>query len=262
MNTYYVNVENGALFCRSRGTGRPLLLIHGAGVDSDFFEDAASVLAQRYKVITYDRREYSRSTCAISRTYFVQQAEDAAAVIRSACGKEKAIVVGCSAGATIALHLASCYPELIERLILHEPVTISCFSPGNKFAAAADSICKSIQQNRIHSAMYQFLSGFSEQNSSPSNMTPEQLEKAEKNLSLFLRKEFFPVFFEPLPQIDTTRFSVCICLGEDHHGDYFADAAAHISAFYNIRQICFPGGHNCAKDRPKEFAEYIERNCL
>lgn len=258
MNNYYVHVQNGTLFCRSEGDGRPLLLIHGAGVDSDFFEEAALALAQRYKVITYDRRGYSRSVCTISGAYFAQQAEDAAAVIKSMCGEEKIVVVGCSAGATIALHLAACYPELIGCLVLHEPVTVSCFPPGNRFTEAAVSIWNLISQNKVYGAMYQFLSCFSGGYSTPSDLPSNQLDKTEKNLSFFLKEEFYHIFFDVLPLIDTRLFQVLVCLGEDHLNDYFSYASAQISEFYNVRQTRFPGGHNCAKDQPEEFAKYIE----
>ena len=44
----FVPSAGAQLFCRVRGAGKPLLLIHGAVCDSDFFEDAASVLASEF----------------------------------------------------------------------------------------------------------------------------------------------------------------------------------------------------------------------
>ena len=53
--------DGACLYTRHIGQGQPLLLIHGAVVDSEFFTDFAEILSEKYHVITYDRRGYGYS---------------------------------------------------------------------------------------------------------------------------------------------------------------------------------------------------------
>ena len=61
MESYLINREGKKVFYRVQGEGKPLVLIHGIMVDADFFDLSAQYLSHYYKVITYDRRVYSRS---------------------------------------------------------------------------------------------------------------------------------------------------------------------------------------------------------
>ena len=53
--------EDVSLYYEVRGSGEALILIHGVIVDAGLYENAAELLAQHYRVITYDRRGISRS---------------------------------------------------------------------------------------------------------------------------------------------------------------------------------------------------------
>lgn len=103
-----------------------LLLIHGAMEDAGYYSSAADILSgdKLFTVVSYDRRYNSRSSGDRSKDMTVaQHARDAAAIIK-AMGFEKAVVVGRSGGAVIALELAAARPELVEFLIAHEPPVI------------------------------------------------------------------------------------------------------------------------------------------
>jgi pimeloyl-ACP methyl ester carboxylesterase len=80
---------------------------------------AAALLAAGHRVISYDRRGYSRSPSHPSGDHN-QHADDAAALLR-ALDAVPATVVGWSTGGTIALALAIRYPELVRHLVLQEP---------------------------------------------------------------------------------------------------------------------------------------------
>ena len=62
MRTGRVATEGDELYYEVRGSGPPLLLIHGGVIDASGFSRAADLLAADSTVITYDRRAYSRST--------------------------------------------------------------------------------------------------------------------------------------------------------------------------------------------------------
>ena len=116
-----VSTEGAEIYCEQRGNGPTLLLIHGAMEDAGFYSSAAEILADDFTVVTYDRRCNSRSSGNRNANMSVaQQARDAASIIEM-IGDGKAIVVGRSGGAVIALELAATRSELIDTIIVHEP---------------------------------------------------------------------------------------------------------------------------------------------
>jgi pimeloyl-ACP methyl ester carboxylesterase len=92
--------------------------------DAGFYSSAADILADRFTVVSYDRRSNSRSTGdpTINMT-IAHQARDAAAIIK-AIGNDKAIVFGCRGGGIVSLELAAVKPEVIDFLVVHEPPVI------------------------------------------------------------------------------------------------------------------------------------------
>jgi pimeloyl-ACP methyl ester carboxylesterase len=126
-----VITEGAEIYCERRGTGPLLLLIHGAMEDAGFYSSAADILAEKFTVVSYDRRCNSRSSGNRDVDMTVsQQARDAVSIIK-ARGFDKAIVVGRSGGAVIGLELAATRPELIDFLIVHEAPVIELL-PGPK----------------------------------------------------------------------------------------------------------------------------------
>ena len=55
-------IINGAeVFYREKGSGSPLLLIHGTRGNADIWGETFDALAANHRVIAYDRRGFSRS---------------------------------------------------------------------------------------------------------------------------------------------------------------------------------------------------------
>lgn len=108
----------------SRGTGRPVLLIHGSAVDHMAWSvqlGGVGGLTRELALIAYDRRGTGLSPeLAAGDEQVGVHARDAAAVIR-ACFGEAALVVGSSFGAVVALELARREPALVRGLVLCEP---------------------------------------------------------------------------------------------------------------------------------------------
>src|SRR5262245_14374811 len=100
----------------------PLLVVHGTGANAACFERAAPLLGRGRRVLVYDRRGFGRTGGPphAHRDYFREHALDAAALL-DAAGSSPATVLGWSAGAIVALHLALERPELVGRLVLFEP---------------------------------------------------------------------------------------------------------------------------------------------
>jgi pimeloyl-ACP methyl ester carboxylesterase len=107
------------LYYEERGTGTPVLLIHGTGCNLHSWGDPSDVVSAECRVIAYDRRGYGRSGRPPAKDYG-QHARDAANLLR-ALNATPAIVVGWSSGGTVALELAIGRPSDVTALVLVEP---------------------------------------------------------------------------------------------------------------------------------------------
>jgi pimeloyl-ACP methyl ester carboxylesterase len=117
----HVQVNGVRLYYEERGSGTPILGIHGAGSSAVFWEDAAQTLSQLGHVIIYDRRGSNRSERPepYETTTVRQHADDARELLR-ALGAEPAILIGRSYGGTVALDLALRHPGSVGALALLE----------------------------------------------------------------------------------------------------------------------------------------------
>jgi 3-oxoadipate enol-lactonase len=110
-----------------RGSGEPLLLIHGLGYARWGWEPVADSLAERHEVVLFDNRGIGESDAPPGLYSVRMLAEDAVAVL-DAAGLERAHVLGTSLGGMVALQLALDWPERVDRLVL------VCTTPGGKAA--------------------------------------------------------------------------------------------------------------------------------
>ena len=94
------------LACFERGSGPPVLLVHGMADRAAGWDDTAEALAAGARTIAYDRRGYGGSGAPepYERTTVEEQAEDAAALLRS-LDAVPAVVGGRDFGALVCLDL-------------------------------------------------------------------------------------------------------------------------------------------------------------
>jgi pimeloyl-ACP methyl ester carboxylesterase len=116
-----VTVNGVRLRYEERGTGVPILGIHGAGSSATLWEDAAGKLSRLGHAITYDRRGCSRSERPepYEVTSVREHADDALELLH-ALDAVPAILIGRSYGGTVGLDLALRHPEAVLGLALLE----------------------------------------------------------------------------------------------------------------------------------------------
>lgn len=113
----FVKARGCDLYFEEKGRGQSILLIPPSGATASMWGTLADELADVGRVIVY-RRGYARSCGGVVRSAAVHTA-DAAAVVE-ALDAAPAMVVGTSAGATIALDLAVRRPDLVRAVVAHE----------------------------------------------------------------------------------------------------------------------------------------------
>ena len=114
----FINVGDINPHYEEKGDGTPILLIPPSGATAATWGDLVDDLADIGRVIAYDRRGYTRSGGAIVRDA-ATHTHDAAAVLDTLAAAPT-VVVGTSAGATVALDLAVRRPDLVRAVVAHE----------------------------------------------------------------------------------------------------------------------------------------------
>ena len=114
------------LYYEESGSGQPLVLVHGSWTDLRSWDLVVPSLAERFRVVTYDRRGHSRSERPAGQGSVHEDVADLAAVIES-LGLAPAHVIGNSFGGSIVLRLAAERPELFRSLSVHEPPLLACW---------------------------------------------------------------------------------------------------------------------------------------
>jgi pimeloyl-ACP methyl ester carboxylesterase len=116
----FVTVDGVRLHYVERGTGLPLILLHGNGSMIQDFQSSGLIdmAAKKYRVIAIDRPGFGHSNRP-RRTVWTPEAQaDLVAAALRQIGVSQAIVLGHSWGTLVALAFAVKYPKEVQALVL------------------------------------------------------------------------------------------------------------------------------------------------
>jgi pimeloyl-ACP methyl ester carboxylesterase len=116
----FIKVDGVRLHCVERGTGTPLILLHGNGSMIQDFQSSGLIdlAAKKYRVIAFDRPGFGHSDRPRSTIWTpIAQADLIAAALKK-MGVPRAVVLGHSWGTLVALALAMKYPQEVQALVL------------------------------------------------------------------------------------------------------------------------------------------------
>jgi len=100
------------------GSGSPLLLLHGNGEDSTYFEHQIPAFSPNFTVYAIDTRGHGHSPKGTAPFTLSQFADDLRNFMNEQ-GLEQADILGFSDGGNIALLFALRYPNQVRRLVLN-----------------------------------------------------------------------------------------------------------------------------------------------
>ena len=100
------------------GEGQPLILLHGNGEDSTYFEHQIAFFKDGYRVIAIDTRGHGNSPRGSAPFTLTQFARDLEAFF-DAIGLASANMLGFSDGANVALLFALGHSERVRKLVLN-----------------------------------------------------------------------------------------------------------------------------------------------
>ncbi|NTU89278.1 MAG: alpha/beta hydrolase [Actinobacteria bacterium] len=211
-----------------KGSGAPLVLLHGNNEDSRYFEHQIEELSAFFRVITPDTRGHGKTPRGLMPFTLSQFADDLDGFLHE-IGVEKTHLLGFSDGGNIALLFALKHPEKIDRLILNG----ADLHPSGVKLSTQLPIC-------IAYGFASLLASFSR----------KALERKEM-LGLMVREPDI----QPSELKNLTMPVLVIAGGHDMIKE---DHTRLIASAIPNSELCFlPGGHFIARDNSKTFNERV-----
>lgn len=216
-----------------QGQGQSIILLHGNGEDSSYFEHQIRRFSGKYRVIAIDTRGHGQSPRGNMPFTIKQFAEDLHDFMVS-MGIAKAILLGFSDGGNIALTFALKYPEKVEKLVVNG---------GNLFPSGV----KPLYQWPIEIG-YRIAKSFSKKS-----------EKAKKNAEMLGLMVNEP-HIEP-SELAQLTMPVLVIAGTK---DMIKESHTKLiyNSFSNAQLVILDGDHFIANRRPEAFNAAVEKFLL
>ncbi|OGM46041.1 hypothetical protein ABOM_005634 [Aspergillus bombycis] len=124
-----IDVGDASLNYKLIGTGPLLIPMPGANGTAMLFEPLATALSSHFTVALYDRRGFGNSLLVTpgepdTTTHLRAQADDVAKLIQYLSPGKPATVFAASGSGAMAIELLQSRPDLVQHLILHEPLLL------------------------------------------------------------------------------------------------------------------------------------------
>jgi pimeloyl-ACP methyl ester carboxylesterase len=142
----YAEVNGINLYYETRGSGRPLILLHGGLGSGEMFGPVLGLLAERHKVIAVDLQGHGR-TADIDRPIDIALMADDIAALVDHLDLDRPDIVGYSLGGGVAFQTAVKYPAKVGRLVV---VSIN-LRPDAVYAEMR------VQQGQVNAAAAEFM---------------------------------------------------------------------------------------------------------
>ena len=113
----YIQANGLEIFYQESGTGRPLVLLHGATDTHEFWNPFIPFFSERYRVIAPDNRGHGRTINPDSHLTYPMMADDLVGLIQ-ALDLDSPLIFGYSDGGQAALDFAIRYPGLAGALVI------------------------------------------------------------------------------------------------------------------------------------------------
>jgi pimeloyl-ACP methyl ester carboxylesterase len=178
-----LELNEGRLAYWDSGRGAPLVFIHGVATAGELWARDLEPLAAGHRLIVYERRGYGRSSA--SPRNWRSHRDDAAALI-DALDAKPAVLVGYSAGASIALDLFTSRPDVVRSLVLVDPAVNlrRCITPGFLKAMIGARLLRALSGERLGAEYWvRYVTSYSTGGSGFDRSSPERRETLLANAS-------------------------------------------------------------------------------
>lgn len=251
--TRFVGVPDGKLAYETCGDGpTTLVLLHDGILHSVAYDGVWPTLCRRFKVIRYDRRGYGASPPAANPYRPV----DDLAVLMKTLDVKHATLVGSSSGSGLAVDYALAHPEQVDGLVLVGP-WISGFDASFGFIFRALKLLTLYKLGLTDSVVRDPY--ILTKNAAPQRERLKAILKAHPgNLTAGTREQ--PPAAPAKPRLGEIRVPTLILVGQVDIKDVQEQAKVLETAIPGAKREIVPAtGHLMYLEKPKDFAERVER---
>jgi pimeloyl-ACP methyl ester carboxylesterase len=275
--TNTLHVPGANLHYEVRGSGPVLLLICGGVYDAAGYAGLAERLADRYTVVTYDRRGNSRSPLdGPPEPQRIEVHGDDAHRVLDAVGvtaNAPAYVFGNSSGAIIGLELAARHPEQVRTLVAHEPPSFELLPDRDRWRAMIERAEEAFategagpamgilgaelgmsggeqaddgaQAGGDAAAQGQRAPGGAALPEEPDPETMAAMARMQKNMEQFIGYEVPPFsrYAIDFAALQASRARVVAVMGDASKGEPPHRAAVALAERLGTKPVAFPGDH-------------------
>lgn len=231
----------------------------GTTGDAGHFETVATLLADGFTVVTYDRRGNGRSPRPDGwvATSVKEQADDAAALL-DALGLAPAAIFGTSGGAVIALGLLVHHPAAVRGAVLHEPGIAALLDNAEE---AQNALSAAVTEGMVAGGPPAALERFWRFVAGDANWKGLEARLRQRMLSSF--ETFLDVermASGPLLPDDETLVGIAVpvqVLASEQSRPFFQETAHRLAERLTVPLSWTPGTHTPYHDHPLELTQAI-----
>jgi len=264
----YLEVPAATLYYETVGQGPLLVCISGATGDADVWRPLADVIKDKYTVVMYDRRGFSRSFLSAHDPQDYEHrldtdTDDVARLIKH-LSKKPAIVLGNSFGGIVALELLIQHPDIIQTLVLHEPQAVRLLPDSDKMLQRIQEIHDTYRKSGMPPA-YHKLGDYVKLSQGEamgllSATDPKNGAYNFSNAQYFWEREVLVYPFHKFDEsaIKQHKDKLLLAIGEQTN-----PTALHyrpnqiLGEKLGLKVEIFPGGHMGSLTNTKEFADKL-----
>jgi acetyltransferase/esterase len=247
-----VPVPGGTIYCRTEGSGPPLVLIGGGPSNADTLAALAGHLASGRTVITYDRRGSSRSRLddRSQAASIAVHAGDVRRVLED-LNAGPASLFATSAGALIGLELTAAHPDAVTRVIVHEPPLAQLVPPDDQASFDID-----LDRDDADRALEQIAESIGVTRGRSLSGPSDRPEVRRGDIELFIHRDVPAIanYHLDLDRITSPTNRIIVTASEDGRAFYPHRCAEALAAALGTPLIELPGNHAAMISHPAEFA--------
>jgi pimeloyl-ACP methyl ester carboxylesterase len=257
INSGMVDVAGGKLFYEAASrldTDEVVVLIHDGLLHSVTWEEQIGPMSRLYKVVTYDRRGYGRSS--ISKEPY-SDLEDLGLVFKQ-LGIDRAVLIGMSAGGRLAIDFTIAHPERVTALVLVGPV-VSGFSYTDHFMSRGGHLEPSVVADPEAWRSYWFnVDPYSIFTGNEAARQRARQALAANPHNLDSRRQFLRRPPSAMDQLGTISVPALLVAGEYDIPDVHAHIGAIDAGVPDSRRVVVSdAGHLVPLEQPEEFNRLV-----
>lgn len=258
-------VPGAELYYEVCGSGPVLLVLQGGAGGAEGSVGLCRNLADRFTIVSYDRRGFTRSPLdgsAGSGAGVKEHADDASRIVAAVTSKP-AFVFGSSIGALIGLELLTRHPNRVRRLIAHEPPLPQLLPAAERDAAvsAQEQVDETYRCEGLQAAMRAFaaIAGLDFSDREPDVEMPAPDARRMADIAYFLGTDAPAVrqYRVDLDALEGVADRLVTAAGSTSQGRWPHNCASALAGRLNSSFLESPGGHNGYVMRPKAFASWL-----